>query len=236
MLKIDLKKFNNIIFFTGAGMSKESGVDTYRGEDGRWEEYNWREYACQKAFLKDPSKVLRFHELRRKEIFSLTLHKGYYKIKEIQKIVKNLNIITQNIDGFHKRSLTKNIIELHGSLWNLRCEKENLVIEDKEKWNYKNNKCDCGSYYRPDIIWFEDELNNSVYSKAINLISQCDIFISIGTSGIVYPAASLPKIAKQSGAFLVEINPEETELSYIYDEKIREKATVGIKNLFNNIL
>lgn len=231
-MKINPSKFENIVFFTGAGMSKESGIDTYRGDGGIWKQYNWREYACQSAFSIDPLKVLKFHEKRRKEIFFLKAHKGYKKITEIQKKVKNSYIITQNIDGFHKKSLSKNILELHGSLWSVLCEKENLILKDDKNWYYNNLKCHCGNFFRPNIIWFEDNLNELIYLKAVNNIKKCDLFISIGTSGMVHPAASLPIIAKQSGAFLIEINPEKTQISYIYDQKIREKATIGLEILF----
>ena len=156
MLKIKPRDFKNIIFFTGAGMSKESGIDTYRGEGGIWDRYNWNDYACQRAFLKSPEKVLNFHELRRKEIFYLNPHEGYDLISEIQKKRTNTHIITQNIDGLHKKALSNNILELHGNLWSIRCENENRIIQDDENWYFKKKICDCGNYLRPNIIWFED--------------------------------------------------------------------------------
>jgi len=213
-------------------MSKESGVHTYRGEGGIWEKYNWKEYACQTAFIKDPLKVLNFHELRRKEVFKLQPHDGYTIITKLQNQLNNINIITQNIDGFHKKSFSKNILELHGDLWSLRCKNEKLIVIDNLNWSYEKKICKCGGYLRPNIIWFEDPLNEEVFSKAITLVEKCQLFISIGTSGLVYPAASLPKIAKKSGAYCIEINPEETELSYIFDEKIRLLASEGIRKLF----
>ena len=230
--KIEAEKFDSIIFFTGAGMSKESNIDTYRGEGGIWNSYNWKEFACQKAFIKDPLKVQKFHEVRRKEIFDKKPHHGYEIISSLQKKHNNVHILTQNIDGLHRKCRHLNVIELHGSLWHLRCEKTRNIFEDREKWKYKRRKCRCSKYLRPDIIWFEDNLKKNTLSSAIKLAEKCNLFISVGTSGLVYPSASIPSIAKKAGAFCIEINPEETELSYLYDHTLRQRATSGLKSLF----
>ncbi len=232
LIKIEVEKFDSIIFFTGAGMSKESNIDTYRGEGGIWNTYNWKEFACQKAFIKNPLKVQKFHEERRKEIFDKEPHYGYKIISNLQKKHNNVHILTQNIDGLHRKCRQLNVIELHGSLWHLRCEKTRNIFEDCEKWKYRRRKCQCSKYLRPDIIWFEDNLKKNTLSSAIKLAEKCNLFISVGTSGLVYPSASIPPIAKRAGAFCIEINPEETELSYIYDHNLRQRATPGLKSLF----
>ncbi len=220
---IDIKNYNKIVFFTGAGMSAESGVPTYRGSGGIWHKYNWEEYACQEAFDRNPKKVLDFHEIRRKAILECQPHNGHKFISELQKSHKNITIVTQNIDGIHQRTGTENVIELHGSLWRLRCDDCGIVIEDfGESFNQK--KCNCGNYLRPDIVWFGDMLNPQVIQKASVAIKQCDLFISIGTSGVVWPAAGFPQEAKNNGAYCIEINTEGTELSYLYDEVIIGQA------------
>ena len=232
-MKISLKHYNKIIFFTGAGMSAESGVPTYRGRGGIWNEYKWEEYACQNAFNKNPEFVLDFHQLRRVEALKCNPHQGHAIISNIENLKKNTFIITQNIDGMHQRANSKNVIELHGSLWRLRCEKEGIVIEDKMKGKFSKTICECGEWLRPDIIWFEDMLKEDIVAQVNQKIIESDLFISIGTSGMVWPAASYPSLAKSSGSFCIEINPEETELSRLYDQVIRLSASDALDQLFN---
>ncbi len=220
---IEIKNYNKIVFFTGAGMSAESGVPTYRGSGGIWHKYNWEEYACQEAFDRNPKKVLDFHELRRKSILECQPHNGHKFISELQKLHENVTIVTQNIDGMHQRTGTENVIELHGSLWRLRCDDCGIVIEDFGE-SFTKKKCNCGNYLRPDIVWFGDMLNPLVIQKASEAIQRCDLFISIGTSGVVWPAAGFPQEAKSNGAYCIEINTEGTELSYLYDEVIIGQA------------
>ena len=220
--------YNNIVFFTGAGMSAESGVPTYRGRGGIWNEYNWEEYACESAFRSNPDQVLDFHELRRIEALKCKPHKGHFIINEIDNIIQDTKIITQNIDGMHQRANSRDVLELHGSLWKMRCGIDGKIYEDLDNGKYASRYCNCGNILRPDIIWFQDMLKETVVQNAISMISSCDLFVSIGTSAVVYPAAGFPRLAKDSGAFCIEINPEKTELSQIYDEVIREKASNGL--------
>ena len=228
-----LKQYNNIVFFTGAGMSAESGVPTYRGRGGIWNEYKWEEYACQNAFDLNPEIVLNFHELRRIEALKCDPHEGHFLINNVEKIKPNTSIITQNIDGMHQRANSKNIIELHGSLWSLRCQKENIIIEDYSEGKYSKKTCDCGGWLRPDIIWFQDMLKEETISLANTKIVDSDVFISIGTSGLVWPAAGYPKLAKSAGSYCIEINPEKTELSNLYDQVLRKPASEALNDLFN---
>ena len=166
ILPIKLVKYKKVVFFTGAGMSKESGIPTYRGKGGTWEEYNYKDYACQSAFEKNPDHVLDFHELRRKEAMSCKPHVGHEVISSVEDYHTDVTIVTQNIDGMHQRANSRNIIELHGSLWRLRCDEENIVIDDSENAKYTTRLCKCGAWLRPDIIWFQDMLNNDVISSA----------------------------------------------------------------------
>ena len=213
-------------------MSAESGVPTYRGRGGIWNQYKWENYACQSAFERDPEGVLEFHELRRIEALKCQPHSGHTIITDVQNDHSDSIVITQNIDGMHQRAKSKNVIELHGSLWRLRCESENLLKEDLDQGKYQTRRCDCGNWLRPDIIWFQDMLNDNTILEATQAIASCDLFISIGTSAVVWPAAGYPKLAKTSGAFCVEINPEETELSTLYDQTIRMPASTGLEHLF----
>ncbi len=230
---IDINKFKRIVFFTGAGMSAESGVPTYRGEGGVWHEYNWREYACQEAWETDPEKVFDFHDLRREEALKCFPHKGHEVITAIQEVHANVLVVTQNIDGMHQRAGSNNVIELHGSIWRVRCDREGWVKDDLNHGPFEKRKCDCGACLRPDIIWFSDMLDPDTVRQADAAVSQCNLFISIGTSGVVWPAAGYPQLAKSTGALCIELNPQPSEQSLIYDRVYKGKAGELLPQLFN---
>jgi NAD-dependent protein deacetylase/lipoamidase len=231
MKAIHPKDYEHIVFFTGAGMSAESGVPTYRGRGGVWSQYRWEEYACQEAFDADPEKVLKFHELRRSAVLDCKPHAGHTAIAELGKRHPRVTVVTQNIDGMHQRAGSWNVIELHGSLWRLRCPYDGVTEDIGEK--FRSYTCEkCGSWLRPDIIWFGDMLDQGVMSEAIAAIRRCNLFVSIGTSGVVYPAAGFPRFAKENNARCIEINPEPNEMSSLYDEAIRNTAGKVLPDLF----
>jgi NAD-dependent deacetylase len=231
MHAIQPNNFKRIVFFTGAGMSAESGVPTYRGSGGVWNQYRWEEYACQNAFDDHPEKVLQFHELRRQFVLACRPHAGHFVVADLAKKHPGVAVVTQNIDGMHQRAGSRGVLELHGSLWRVRCPIHG-IFEDLGE-TYKSFRCEpCGNWLRPDIIWFGDMLNQEVIHEATRIIRQCDLFISIGTSGAVWPAAGFPKIAKEQGALCIEINPEANEMSPLYDENIREAAGNALPELF----
>ncbi len=160
------------------------------------------------------------------------------KVKIVESDFQNLenelgqvDIITQNIDGMHQRAYSKNVLELHGSLWRLRCDEDNSTINDLENYKYVKRMCKCGSWLRPDIVWFEDSLDHKIMNKAAAIISDCDLFVSIGTSGLVWPAAGYINLAKNSGALCVDINPEEGNFNNVFDVKIRDIASKGLDKL-----
>ena len=216
--------FQRILFFTGAGLSAESGIPTYRGKGGMWTEYNYEDYACQRAFERDPEKVWDFHDQRRAAVAACEPNAGHRVIAELQQTRPSTVVITQNIDGLHVRSGARDVIELHGSLWRVRCDRESIVRDDASV-PMSPRKCSCGGYWRPDIVWFEDQLDQRNLKRARELLEACDLLVSVGTSGVVYPAADLPRLAMQSGAVSVEINPDETPVSALYQHRLRGKAS-----------
>jgi NAD-dependent deacetylase len=231
MNPIDPKQYRKIVFFTGAGMSAECGVPTYRGSGGIWHQYNWQEYACQEAFDEDPQKVLEFHELRRQAVLKCQPHKGHATIANIEKEHGGVSVVTQNIDGMHQRAGSRNVMELHGSLWRLRCPVHGPRQDLGE--TYERYQCEiCGRWLRPDIVWFGDMLDEDVIEQSISAIGESDLFVSIGTSGVVFPAAGFPRIARDNGARCIEINPEPNEMSGMYDEAIRQPAAKALTELF----
>ncbi len=225
-----LSEFERLVFFTGAGLSAESGIPTYRGDGGVWGKYDYREYACQRAFDRDPAKVWVWHDERRAAVAKSLPNIAHELIAKIQGQRPGTRVITQNIDGLHQKAGAVDVIELHGSLWRLRCEacgsrRENfdLPLEPKH--------CECGQWWRPDLVWFEDMLDMPVIEAAVSAIEECDCLVSIGTSGVVYPAAEMPIIAMRAGALTIEINPEETPLSALYAHSLRGTATELMKLL-----
>jgi NAD-dependent deacetylase len=228
---ISLSQYARVVFFTGAGMSAESGVPTYRGRGGIWAQYRWEEYACQDAFDADPRKVLDFHEQRRGRVLACEPHAGHRHLAALQAAHPGLAIITQNTDGMHQRAGAKNVTELHGSLWRLRCACG--VREDLAAATYARRECaDCGSGLRPDITWFGDGVNAEVFARAGKLIAAAQLFVAVGTSGIVHPAAGLIPLAARSGARMIEINPEQTEMSGLFGETLRAAAGVALPEVF----
>jgi NAD-dependent deacetylase len=212
-------------------MSAESGVPTYRGRGGVWHQYNYEEYACQEAFDRDPEKVLQFHELRRKSVLECQPHAGHEIITRLQQSHPNVSIVTQNIDGMHQRAGSENVIELHGSLWRLRCPVHGIREDIGE--TFDRTRCEtCENWLRPDIVWFGDMLDQQVIREATAAIGTCDLFIGVGTSGVVYPAAGFPAIAKTNGVYCIEINPEPSPVSELYDRNIREPAGKALAGIF----
>jgi NAD-dependent deacetylase len=230
MNPIEVRNYKSIVFFTGAGMSAESGVPTYRGQGGIWHQYRWQEYACQRAFEQDPERVLAFHQLRRAAVLKCDPHEGHRIITGCEARHSDVKVVTQNIDGLHQRAGSQKVIELHGSLWRLRCI-DHGVREDLGK-TYEHLRCPrCNRWLRPDITWFEDMLDPEVVADAETAIARCDLFISIGTSAVVWPAAGMPRIAKENGATCIEINPEPTNMSDLYDHTFRQPASSALVDL-----
>jgi NAD-dependent deacetylase len=218
------RDFERIVFFTGAGLSAESGIPTYRGHGGIWKEYNYEDFACQRAFDRDPDKVWDFHDKRRAAVAACEPNAGHRAISEVQRAKPATTIITQNIDGLHVRAGGRDLIELHGSLWRVRCGRDGTVRDDASV-PMEPRRCACGAYWRPDIVWFEDSLDPRVLLRARQALERADLIVSVGTSGVVYPAADLPRIAVAAGAVSVEINLEDTPVSELYQHQLRGTAS-----------
>jgi NAD-dependent deacetylase len=235
MTALDLSAFREIVFFTGAGMSAECGVPTYRGRGGIWHQYNYEDYACQRAFDRDPQKVLDFHEVRRTKVLQCQPHAGHLLIARLQQSRAGVHVVTQNIDGMFQRAGVTVEAELHGSLWRVRCPRHG-IREDRSAGCYASRTCpQCAPekvWLRPDIVWFEDAVDEAVFARAGELVRKADLFVSVGTSGVVWPAAGFVRLAREAGAHMIEINPEETEASSEFDLHLREPASVALPELF----
>lgn len=229
---IDLRQYRQPLFFTGAGFSAESGVPTYRGQGGIWARYNYQDYACQRAFDRDPQAVLEFHEVRRSAVAACAPHAGHRHLAALQAAWPAVKVVTQNIDGLLQRAGIRVDVELHGSLWRLRCPRHG-VSEDLSPGEYRARHCpECGAWLRPDITWFEDAVDATVFGYTDELVQGCDLFVAVGTSGVVWPAAGFAQQARSAGARMIEINPQASEMSALYDLQCREPASTALPQLF----
>ena len=207
-----LKGSKKIVFVTGAGISQESGIPTFRGKDGYWRKYDPMKLASIDAFYDDPKLVWEWYEDRRKNILSVKPNEGHFAISQMEEF-KDVVVLTQNIDGLHQRSGSTNVLELHGSIIRIKCTVCDFIDNITENFESLPPKCKCGSMLRPDVVWFGEPLPQNIWQSAIKEASVCDVMVIVGTSLVVSPANTLPVYAKQNGAILIEVNPEKTVMS-----------------------
>jgi NAD-dependent deacetylase len=214
------------VILTGAGISAESGVPTFRGKEGLWGKFKPEELATMDAFVANSKIVWEWYNWRRELMNKVKPNPGHYAITDLEALCSKFTLVTQNVDGLHFMANTKNILELHGNIYrNKCCDCSKIVESDIEIDPDKIPKCEyCGGKIRPDVVWFGEMLDPNIINSAFEESEYADLFFSIGTSGIIHPAASLPAIAKRSGAVLVEINMEKTPLTYIADYHINSKS------------
>jgi NAD-dependent deacetylase len=207
-----LKDSRKIVFVTGAGISQESGIPTFRGKDGYWRKYDPMKLASIDAFYDDPKLVWEWYDDRRKNILDVKPNEGHFAISQMEEF-KDVVILTQNIDGLHQRSGSTNVLELHGSIIRIKCTVCDFIDNITENFESLPPRCKCGSMLRPDVVWFGEPLPQNIWQSAIKEASICDVMIIVGTSLVVSPANTLPVYAKQNGAILIEVNPEKTVMS-----------------------
>lgn len=221
-----LRQAKRVCVLTGAGISAESGVPTFRDAlTGLWERYNPEELATPEAFARDPKLVWEWYAHRRKLVESVEPNAGHRALAELENLLSDFDLITQNVDGLHARAGSRKIIELHGNLARTKCSRENRIVTVWEETGELPPRCPhCRGPLRPDVVWFGEMLPEEAIREAIEAASGCDLLISVGTSGMVYPAASIPGIAREAGALCVEINPVTTALSSGMDHILRGPA------------
>ncbi|HHM24324.1 MAG TPA: NAD-dependent deacylase [Bacteroidetes bacterium] len=228
-----LLEARSVAVLTGAGISAESGVPTFRGEDGLWKKFRPEELANFNAFIRNPDLVWEWYQYRRRLITEVEPNPGHYALAEMERLFPEFLLITQNVDGLHAKAGSRKIVELHGNILRNRCIQCNAIYTDLE-WEEgeKVPHCPkCGGLIRPDVVWFGELLPPGAMEKAEEAARNCDVFFSVGTSAVVYPAAALPEVAAQHGAFVVEVNPEPTPVSQIANVVIREKAGVALPEI-----
>jgi NAD-dependent deacetylase len=207
-----LARAPRVTVLTGAGVSAESGVPTFRdAQTGLWAKYSPEELATPRAFRRNPRLVWEWYEWRRKLVTDAAPNPAHVALAEMENAVPHFQLITQNVDGLHQRAGSQRVIELHGNITRTKCFDEGTVVSHWPDTGDVPPKCpNCGGLLRPDVVWFEEPMPEAEMDLAIRASTSCEIFLSVGTSTVVQPAASLPFEALRSGATVVEINPQPT--------------------------
>ena len=226
----NIRSAKKIVFVTGAGISQESGIPTFRGKDGLWRNYDPMKLATIDAFYSNPKLVWEWYNERRKNIFSAEPNLGHKAIADLEKFVKVV-VLTQNIDGLHQRAGSTDVLELHGSIVKIKCTSCNFKSEISTEFADIPPLCKCGNILRPDVVWFGESLPQDIWQQAIIHASICDLMIVVGTSLVVSPANSLPIYAKQNKVILIEVNPEKTAMSTYMDLSIRSTSVIALPEL-----
>ncbi|MCD4689863.1 NAD-dependent deacylase [bacterium] len=221
-----LGRAERLVVLTGAGVSSESGITTFRGGDGLWENYRAEDLATWEAFQSDPELVWRWYEYRRQMIADASPNSAHTAIADLENSYDQFMLVTQNVDGLHARAGSTNPVELHGNIWRGRCTKEQLVVDlpDTPLDTLPPLCPSCGAPLRPDIVWFGEPLPLEAYDSSYEAASECDAMLVVGTSALVRPASVLPLVAKHNGGFVVEVNTEYTAISVLIDTTIIGKA------------
>jgi NAD-dependent deacetylase len=219
-----------IAVLTGAGVSAESGVPTFRdAQTGLWAKYTPEELATPRAFRRNPRLVWEWYAWRRKLVAGAKPNPAHLALAQMEKLFPQFDLITQNVDGLHQRAGSTRVIELHGNISRTKCFDEGVIVTSWEDAGDVPPKCpNCGGLLRPDVVWFEEPLPETEMERAATASTTCDVFFSIGTSTIVYPAAALPFEALRAGATVVEINPQPTPLTMLAQFNLPEAAGVAL--------
>ncbi len=230
----------HLVVFTGAGVSRESGIPTFRDAEGMWAKLDPLVYATPQGFRREPELVWSWYQWRRRKMGEVAPNPAHYAIAELERLIPRVTVVTQNIDGLHQRAGSSDVLELHGSIVRFKCfagcrgdptPVPPPLLESDELAHCPH----CGALVRPDVVWFNERLPAAVWEMAAGVAVTCDAMLIVGTSGVVEPAASLPKYAAHQGAFLVEVNPEETPLTAIADVTLYGRAGEVLPRLVERI-
>jgi len=228
-----LYEADKVMILTGAGVSAESGIQTFRDPDGLWTKMNPAELASAEGFMANPELVWKWYRQRREIMSSKKPNHGHYAIAEMQKLIPNLMLFTQNIDRLHQTAGSENVYELHGNIVENHClDCKKPYLDEEVKFSTSPPVCPhCGGKVRPSVVWFGEMLPYEVLMKAQESAETCDIFFSVGTSAEVFPAADLPIIALRNGAYVVEVNPNKTIISNHVHTHIQEPSGIAFPAL-----
>lgn len=230
-----VRNAKTVSVLTGAGVSAESGIPTFRGAGGIWEKYDFNKLATPQGFRENPELAWEWYQLRQREMKKAQPNRAHSVIAEMEHYFPRFSVITQNIDGMHKRAGSANVIELHGNIWRMRCTRDGTLIDLDDPVKEIPPLCQCGSILRPDVVWFGEPLPQDQLGRALSIASESEVMFVVGTSAVVYPAAALPLLTKDSGGAVIEINLEPTDLSSYADASIFGPAGEIMPDIWNGI-
>src|SRR5210317_36583 len=230
-----LRDARHVCVLTGAGVSAESGVPTFReAQDGLWSRYDPQDLATPEAFLADPALVWRWYRWRRELVADAQPNPGHHAIARSGELVPRLSLVTQNVDNLHQRAGSKDVVEFHGNLFDDRCYADGSRHVGDDSLDVPTCP-DCGGHLRPGVVWFGEAIPEEALNESCAAAVDCDVFLSVGTSSVVYPAAGLANLAKDNGALVVEINPSPTMSASYFDIAIAEKSGVILPELVESL-
>jgi len=219
-----LKSSSRLAVLTGAGISAESGVPTFRGAAGLWNQFRPEDLGTPSAFARDPHLVWRWYDWRRGLIAEAEPNPGHLALVELERERPQFTLITQNVDGLHQLAGSGAMLEVHGSIWKLRCTRCTRAWVDRTAPLPIPPYCECGSLARPGVVWFGESLPQDIWAAAERATEACDVLLVVGTSAVVYPAAGLVPLARSAGARIIEVNIEETAMSGVVDCMLTGRA------------
>lgn len=227
---------HSVAVLTGAGISADSGVPTFRGADGLWRNFRAEDLATPEAFERDPRLVWEWYNWRRELIATKKPNPAHDTVAAMERRFSRFWLITQNVDGLHRDAGSTKLSEIHGNIWKVRCTACSLVEDNRQVPIPLLPACAaCGKLVRPHIVWFGESLAQEDIARSYEALESCDVLLIIGTSGIVYPAASFAPVAKSVGAFVVEVNPDTTPNSGVVDVALQGRAKDIIPRLLSRL-
>ena len=226
-----LLEADNIAVLTGAGISAASGIATFRDKGGLWRNYRAQDLATPQAYARDPQLVWEWYAMRFHRVSGAEPNQAHVLLASLEAKTADFTLVTQNVDGLHERAGSENVQELHGNLTKSRCERCGYLDALAENFPLPPHCSKCSARARPNVVWFGETLPAAPFQRAIDAFQSAEVALIVGTSAVVEPAASLGRLAAQGGAYVVEVNPQETPLSHLAHASVREDAVTGLSSL-----
>lgn len=225
-----------VTVLTGSGLSADSGVPTFRDvQEGLWAHCRPEDLASPEAFERDPARVWQWYRARRQELAGVEPNAGHRALAELEQRLPDLRLITQNVDGLHQRAGHRDVTEFHGNLLTNRCHREGRLVQVDDATETPPACPHCGGPVRPNVVWFGEPIPEEAIADATMAARRCDLFVAIGTSAVVQPAAGLAELARGHGARIAEVNPGETALTGDVDIRVQARAAAALQQVVERL-